>query len=65
MSKNYFFGDAAYNIIKNGKKVTWTEKAYDRDGWEYNREVSGYEYEGKRYLISYDPWSGWEEAREI
>jgi hypothetical protein len=65
MSKNYFFGDAAYNIIKNGKKVTWTEKAYDRDGWEYDREVSGYEYDGKRYIISRDPWSGWEEAREV
>lgn len=65
MSKNYFYGDAAHAIIKNGTKVTWTEKAYDRDGLEYDRKVSGYEYEGKRYRISYDPWSGWEEAYEV
>lgn len=54
----------AWEIEKNGKPVEWKEKAYDRDGWEYERKVSGYEYEGKRYILR-DDRDGWLEAIEV
>ena len=54
----------AWTVKKNGVKVTWKEKAIDRDGWENEVVREGYEYKGKRYVLNYD-LAGWLWAREV
>lgn len=50
-------------IKKEGTATTWTEIRMDRDGWDYEVTVEGYEYEGKRYTIGTDR-DGWPIAWE-
>lgn len=52
------------NTIKaEGKATNWIENKMDRDGMEYEEVVNGYEYEGKRYIITIDR-DGWPIAWE-
>ena len=55
--------DFVEEIEKNGTPITWTETRYDRDGWEYTANVSGYKYKKHRYIIRYDR-DGWPEVSE-
>lgn len=50
--------------IKNGEKVTWTEKRTDRDGWTYEETMTGYDYDGKRFTIGTDR-DGWPVAMVV
>ena len=52
-----------YTIKTEGKPAVWMETGTDRDGEKYETAISGYEYNGKRYVIGTDR-DGWPIAWE-
>ena len=50
--------DDVQTIKTNGKPCKVTEHRLDRDGFGYDYEVDGYEYDGKQFTIGTDR-DGW------